>query len=1170
MIHVAKLEDLSVGSVVKGLLSEEAITVVSTKWYGSDSVEVFYKTHQGKTGSQILFRDTEPSLAVLEKSLPWSFDVPGEKLRLISEAYRIHPAHLFDPYLAVHTSAIEPLPHQISAVYEEMLPRLPLRYVLADDPGAGKTIMTGLLIKELVIRGDLKRCLIVSPGNLAEQWQDELFSKFHLRFEILTNDRLESAVTGNIFTEVNYCIARLDKLSRNTELQEKLKVTDWDLIVCDEAHKMSATMWGGEIKYTKRYQLGRLLSSITRHFLLLTATPHNGKEEDFQLFMSLDDPDRFEGACRTSNQSIDVSDVMRRLVKEDLLKFDGTPLFPERIAYTVNYDLSPMEAQLYTNVTTYVQEEFNRADKLDGTHRSSVGFALTILQRRLASSPEAIYQSLHRRRERLETRLAEEKLGKRAQDFPWQFDLPEDPDDLDDLPSDELEAKEETVADQASAATTISELEAEIAILRRLEAMANQVRNSGKDRKWDELSSILQDNELMKSTDGTPEKLIIFTEHRDTLNYLANKIRTLFGREEIVATIHGGMLRDERRKVEMLFKQDKDVRILIATDAAGEGINLQRAHLMVNYDLPWNPNRLEQRFGRIHRIGQTEVCHLWNMVSKETREGAVYQRLFEKLEQERNALGGKVFDILGKVSFDNRSLRELLIEAVRYGNRPETRAKLYQVVDRSLDTKALRKLLAERALTEDTMDVHRVMAIREEMERMEAHKLQPHFIEAFFMEAFRALGGTIRSREPGRYEIINVPYKVRSRDQLIGFGVPVASKYERVCFDKQFCSVPGSPIADQICPGHPLLEAVIDLMREQNADVLKRGSVLIDENDPSENARLLFYIEDAIQDGITLPNGTRRIISKQLQFVEMDDAGQAKNAGYAPYLDYRPATEEEAAAVLQYAKGQAWLSQNIEELAVHYAIANIVPVHYGEVKAHKQQMADKIAKAVKERLTCEIQYWDLRAADLKEKEAAGKPNAKLNSINAQRRADDLQARMQRRLHELELEKQVSPCSPVIMGGALIIPLGLLNRLMGRPNTGALFVVDRAAIETAAMNAVMQREAARGFAPKDVSQQNVGYDIESVIPQSQRHGGPCLRFIEVKGRRVGSTTVTVTRNEILTALNKPDEFILAIVEVDGTRTRMIYLHNPFRSPPDLGACSVNYEITDLIRNGQIEE
>lgn len=355
---------------------------------------------------------------------------------------------------------------------------------------------------------------------------------------------------------------------------------------------------------------------------------------------------------------------------------------------------------------------------------------MTILQRRLASSPEAIYQSLYRRRQRLETRLAAEKLGKRAAETAWQFDLPDDQDDFDDLPPDELEAKEDTVADQASAATTISELEMEIAKLKMLESMANQVRMSGTDRKWDELSAILQDNELMKDANGNREKLIIFTEHRDTLNYLAGKIRMLFGRDDMVVTIHGGMLRDERRKIETLFKQDKDVRILIATDAAGEGINLQRAHLMVNYDLPWNPNR-QATFWPYPSGGQTEVCHLWNLVSKETREGAVYQRLFEKLEEERNALGGKVFDILGKVTFDNRSLRELLIEAIRYGNSPETRAKLYQVVDRSINSDALGKLLEERALTEDTMDVHKVMAIREEMERIEAHKLQPHFIEAF-------------------------------------------------------------------------------------------------------------------------------------------------------------------------------------------------------------------------------------------------------------------------------------------------------------------------------------------------------------------------------------------------------------------------------------------------------
>ena len=1162
---MARLEDLTDGSIVLGIIPHEPVTVVTAKWHGTACLEVFYKTNRGQTGERVIYREDESSMEIVSKSLPWSFDVDGDKMRLVSEAYRIQLAHLFDPYLAVHTSSIDPLPHQISAVYEEMLPRLPLRYVLADDPGAGKTIMTGLLLKELIIRGDLKRCLIVAPGNLCEQWQDELYSKFHLRFELLTNDRLESAVSGNAFTEVNYAIARLDKLSRNEELQEKLKISEWDLIVCDEAHKMSASFWGGEAKYTKRFLLGRLLSSLTRHFLLLTATPHNGKEEDFQLFMSLVDQDRFEGALRTSNQSIDVSDVMRRLVKEDLLKFDGTPLFPERIAYTVNYDLSDAEARLYTAVTSYVQDEFNRADHLDGQQRSTVGFALTILQRRLASSPEAIYQSLRRRRERLQNRLAEEKLGKRVQEI-----VADDPDDLDEMPGDELEQEEEQVADQASAARTISELEAEIDTLLRLEQMANEVRVSGQDRKWDELSSLLQENELMYEKNGSREKLIIFTEHRDTLNYLADKIRTLFGKPEAVVTIHGGMLRDDRRKIETSFKQDKDVRILIATDAAGEGINLQRAHLMVNYDLPWNPNRLEQRFGRIHRIGQTEVCYLWNLVSQETREGEVFQRLFEKLEEEKAALSGRVFDILGKVTFDNKPLRDLLVEAIRYGNDPATRARMQQVVDRSLDRQKLLDLMNEEALTDDVMDVHRVNMIREDMERMEAHKLQPHFVEAFFIEAFKALGGAIRKREKGRWEISNVPFKVRSRDQQIGFGVPVAPRYERVCFDKQYVHVPGLPVADQLCPGHPLLEAVIDLTLEQSADVLKRGAVMIDENDPGDQPRLLFYIEDAFQDGHRLPNGAQRVVDKSLQFVEIDESGQARKAGYAPYLDYRAATEDEIKAALAFAKTQAWLSGNIEDIAIHYAMTDIVPVHYQEVRKRRQEYADKVAKAVKTRLTEEIQYWDYRASDLRQKEAAGKGNPKLNSDNAQRRADDLQARLEKRLSELDEEKHISPCPPVIAGGALIIPQGLLNRLTGQPNTGDLFSQNRTAVEKAAMNCVMQHEQAMGNISRDVSMEKVGYDIESTVPENHRNGGNCLRFIEVKGRQKGATTITATKNEILTALNKPEEFVLAIVEVDGDQTHAVYLKRPFNTAPDMGATSVNYEITDLIRIGTLEE
>lgn len=370
---MSKLEDITAGSTVKGIVGSEPVTIVAVQWYGTNVMEITYKDTKGVPGTQLLYRDSEPSIEVLSKHLPWSFDADANQMKLASEAYRINLAHLFDPYLAVHTSSVEPLPHQISAVYQEMLPRVPLRYVLADDPGAGKTIMTGLYIKELMARGDLKRCLIVSPGSLVEQWQDELYSKFNLKFDILTNDRMESSISGNIFTEVDRCICRMDKLARNDEFQAKLKVSEWDLVVVDEAHKMSATVWGGEVKYTKRFQLGRLLSNITRNFLLLTATPHNGKEEDFELFLSLIDPDRFEGTHHsTSQQAIDVSDVMRRLVKEELLKFDGTPLFPERRAYTVNYDLSPQEAKLYQTVTEYVQEEFNRADKLNNERKATV------------------------------------------------------------------------------------------------------------------------------------------------------------------------------------------------------------------------------------------------------------------------------------------------------------------------------------------------------------------------------------------------------------------------------------------------------------------------------------------------------------------------------------------------------------------------------------------------------------------------------------------------------------------------------------------------------------------------------------------------------------------------------------------------------------------------------
>ncbi len=451
---MARLEDLTRGSAVRGILSDGLVTVIAVKWLGDLAVDLTYKDAAGRVSNELVYRDREATLEIAESGAPWNFDGDGAAFRLVSEAQRIRLAHLFDPLLAVHTSLVDPLPHQITAVYGEMLTRQPLRFLLADDPGAGKTIMTGLLIKELLIRGDLERCMIVCPGNLVEQWQDEMDRRFGIPFEIMTRDQVEAARTGNWFAENRLIICRLDQLRRNEDMQEKLQQTDWDLVICDEAHKLSATYFGNEVKYTKRYRLGQLLSTLTRHFLLLTATPHNGKEADFQLFLALLDGDRFEGKFRDGVHLVDAADLMRRMVKEQLRKFDGKPLFPERRAYTVNYNLSDREAELYKDVTQYVRDEFNRADALanDG-RRGTVGFALTILQRRLASSPAAIYQSLRRRRERLEKRLREEELLKRGASVATDFSagLPQlsddDFDDFEDSPGGEFEEQEEQLVD---------------------------------------------------------------------------------------------------------------------------------------------------------------------------------------------------------------------------------------------------------------------------------------------------------------------------------------------------------------------------------------------------------------------------------------------------------------------------------------------------------------------------------------------------------------------------------------------------------------------------------------------------------------------------------------------------------------------------------------------------
>lgn len=1167
-----KLEEITTGLNLTGVVPAQIVSVVALVPHGEGALQLIYRTPDGVMKERLLVRADEPSISVATAERPFSFDGDGAAFQLTCEAKRIDLAFLFDPMMAVHTSNVDPLPHQITAVYESLLPRQPLRFLLADDPGAGKTIMAGLYIRELIMRADARRILIVAPGSLVEQWRDELFEKFGLEFQIYSPLLEQASPSGNPFEDKHQLIVRLDQFSRNEELQEKLCAPGWDLVVFDEAHKLSAHYYGSKLEKTARFRFAEKLGSHTRHLLLMTATPHSGKEEDYQLFLSLLDSDRFYGKFRDGVHKVDASDLMRRMVKEEMVKFDGRPLFPERKAYTVNYTLSEIESALYESVTNYVKTEMGKADQLEGSRKGSVGFALTALQRRLASSPEAIYQSLKRRKERLENRLRDEKLGVRGRRALAEI-LEDVPEDDDDLNADEKENLEENLIDDATAAKTVAELEAEIHLLEGLEHQAKVVVASGQDRKWEELSKIIQNNPEMHDANGRQRKIIIFSEHRDTLNYLYDKVAGVLGNSDAIITIHGGTHRDERRRLQALFRSDPDVRVLVATDAAGEGVNLQIANLMVNYDLPWNPNRLEQRFGRIHRIGQTEVCHLWNLVAKETREGEVYHRLLKKLEVESEALKGRVFDILGEI-FEETSLKDLLMQAIRYGDQPEVRSRLTKRIDEALDHDHLKSLLNRNALAQETMSQERLFSVKEEMEKAEARRLQPYFVRSFFLQAFTSLGGASHPRESGRFEIAHVPVAIRERDRRITGRnrreyEPVLKRYDRVCFEReaiQPLDKPGQTRAVLMHPGHPLMLSMSDLIIEQHANLLRQGAILVDPTDDGTEPWLLFLLTHEVK------SGDGMVLSKRMQFVRVGQDGQATFAGWAPHLDLEPLAMSER-PLLKDVLAAPWIVADQEPRAVTLAASTLVPEHYNEVAGRRVAHVEKTLNAVHERLTKEIAFWQDRWLKLKEDGEAGK-DVRLNLENIRRTLSDLEGRLENRKKELHAMRHVVNGTPVVLGGALVVPAGLMRPRRGDEPidpVAATFAADaaaRARIERLAMNAVRRAEEARGCRVADVSAAKCGWDLTSYPPAV---GGlqPEPRHIEVKGRVKGASTVTLTRNEMLYAFNQGDKFVLAIVLVDegDTVEGPHYIRNPFDREPGWGVASINYDLSNLLARAE---
>ena len=1132
------LSTLRAGLRLRGLIPGQTVTLIAVDPIDATLFEIFYRDDSGKSGARAVTEADAERLEVagdFDSAPP--FDGDADEFRLAAEALRIKYAALYDPMVAVNSSDVDPLPHQIRAVYEELLPRIPLRFLLADDPGAGKTIMAGLYLKELILRSDCDRAIVVAPGGLVEQWREELSQKFDLRFEVFSRQMVDDAQGRNVFAEHPFLIMRMDQASRNEDLMEQLADVTWDVAVVDEAHRMSAhySSWAGEVDETKRFRLGRLLAETAHNFLLMTATPHAGKEEDFQLFMSLLDRDRFEGQFRAGVHRTDTDGLMRRMVKEDLLTFEGKPLFPERRAYTVEYELSPAERELYELVTDYVRTEMGRAERIaqagDRKRGNNVGFALTVLQRRLASSPEAILRSLERRQQRLDGRLREMLRIEDTARFtgsttlsPVDAELPalsiEDFEDFDEETTEDeraqFEAQVDQVVDLATAARTIPELRAEIAILEDLIRVARRVRLADDDKKWVELRAILDEQILTSDGSGAPRKIIIFTEHRDTLDYLQQKIGALLGRTDSVITIHGGTRREDRKTAREKFTYNPDTTVLLATDAAGEGLNLQRAHLMVNYDLPWNPNRIEQRFGRIHRIGQREVCHLWNMVARDTREGDVFTRLLSKIDQMAIAYNGNLFNVLGDSdAFQERSLRDLLIEAIRYGDQPETKAKLDRIIDASV-SQGLNEMLEERALHPEMFAALNLEEIRARMEQARERKLQPGYISAFFIPAFERLGGRIRKREKGRYEVTRVPTRIIDTARRLNRWAPVADQYERITFEPKQIRPEGLPVAALIAPGHPLLQSVIELTVEELGAVLKRGTVFVDRRDKQADApSLLFTVEQRIE------NAAANTVSHHFDYPLVEQDGGVTVTAAPPYLDYdKPLPAEHDA--LDTILGSDWARQNHEKTVRAWAYHEGLQPRIDEIRARLEIESARTRRQVEDRLLAEINHWDREHTRLEALERAGAVG-RLRAETAFLRARQLDERLDLRLRELDEATQLVAVPAVVRGAALVVPSDVLAAESGAvPPT---FARETEAVERRAVEAVLAAERALGRSPVEMPRNNSGYDIRSTDRDGRIH------YIEVKGRIAGSDTFTITANEVTFAQTQGDRHRLALVRVD---------------------------------------
>lgn len=1118
---------IEVGDIITNLVPTEPTRVTSVKKLGGSYSIGYIGINSNRSSSKIVTSAQMEALEKLTQEGAFNFKGNAEQFVLFAEAERINSAYQFDPLFAINCSVVDPLPHQVEAVYKYLLPQPKIRFLLADDTGAGKTIMTGLLIKELLMRHMVERILIVTPGGLTKQWQeDEMGMKFNIPFKLVNRGIFASE--PNIFQTADRIVTSIDFVCRE-DVMNVLSMSNWDMVIIDEAHKLSAYEYGEKLYRSKRYEVAQMLAGQCEHMLLLTATPHRGRSDTFKKLMQLLDEDIFATADLAAERVKElgqngVNKFFIRRLKEDMKDWDGNPLYKARHTKTISYDLTPEEERLYRAVTEYLTPRKEAARESKNIH---VALALQVMQRRLTSSIFAIKNTLERRWTALQSLVdmlqQNPQLWKQKQRLDdIDVDNLDDYDDLDDEQKDKLD---DILSDPRkfrmfTTAGSMADLTKEAAELKHLYEMASELYTQQREeKKYQELKSLLLSQGVV---DG--EKLVVFTEHKDTLLYLQER---LSNNGYAVAVIHGGMSVDERREAQYQFMTGK-AQILIATDAAGEGINLQFCRLLINWDIPWNPNRLEQRMGRVHRYGQKNDVMVFNMVAANTREGQVLTTLLTKLDLIREHLGDdRVYDVIQDVLKDV-SLDDIL-QSVLGGKESELDRFISQGDDQLQNLFAKKIDEQDKSLSHSTVDFATARELKEDSDE---RRLQPIFIRLFFERAYRYLGGSYEEVQPGIYRITHVPDVVAERLKN-DYRIYTDNLRDLLfCFDKHLfldyqLTNPYSGKAHYINPGNPLFDSLIDVVRDNFRGEALMGTVLVSPED--SEPYFAYFVKNQILDNRP-SRSSDSVANELLTLVCQDGDGRFASTSPAKLLDLCPPST--------FAKEVTPPDVTREDEVLEWCYTNITEPLFEEtrlrVEEDSQRRLEYLRTAFQQVILdvqCEINELQGKAL-LQDDE---KTQRKLQAKTA--RYEELKQKQQRRLAEMTQMEELSPKAPEVMGCAYVVPLGQMEYR----STFGMSRDDE--VEAIGMRVAMEYEQAEGRTPKDVSKDNVGYDIRSLSPSGQK------RYIEVKGR-AGTDGVMLSENEMNRLAQLGDRAWLYIVIECKGNPQLFCIQNP--------ACTMQFE------------